>query len=125
MQASASGRVSKLARSAALALCLALLALLSISGSAQASTEHHFCWGIHLSGGGSGCSSGTWWMQAAYGGGTEAPVCIYSSGIGTACEKFANEGAYIYIPGGGSVQTTASVVALGKATKAYGVFWTP
>ncbi len=111
-------------RAAVLALCIGVLALLGAAGSAKASTEHQFCWGANIPAG-SSCQSAYWNLQAVYASGWEQPVCAWLINYSIACESNANEGAYVYVPGGGSVYTQAAIFNRGYKTKAYGIFWTP
>jgi hypothetical protein len=118
------GRPTWRVRAGGLALCIALLAAFWAASSAQASTEHQFCWGKNLPSG-TGCSSANWNMHAAYASGWEAPVCIILTEVGSACEQHSSEGAYVYIPNEGTRYTYATEANLsGTKTKAYGLFWT-
>src|SRR5690349_19632475 len=75
------------------AVLAALLITLSLASSAKAFEEHQFCWGANLAPNET-CSSGKWYMNAAYANSSDGPVCLSIFDY-LACMKQPNEGVFV------------------------------
>lgn len=105
-------------------LTTALVLVLTLATKAQAD-EHQFCSGANLAPYNGTCTSGGWWMNAAYANSTEGRVCLnlYAASNGTDCSHNPNEG--VYLSYGTCAPGHASVINPNSYwIKGYGVFWT-